>query len=63
MSQISEKAVENPVNVVERALRMHHRNSINELASIPEQEALDLGYARSQVEIVELQDVAAESRE
>jgi hypothetical protein len=53
MSQISEEAVENPVHVVERALRRQQRNSINELASVPEQEATDLGYAREQVEIVE----------
>jgi len=53
MTEVSEQVVDNPVHVVERAIRMHQRNSINELASVPEQEAIDLGYARSQVEIVE----------
>lgn len=56
MHKISEEAVKNPTRTIERALRMMTRNDMNELASYPEGEAADLGYARSQVEIVELSD-------
>lgn len=52
-TQVSEEAVENPVQIVTRALRIQQRNSINELASVPEQASIDLGYARRQVNIIE----------
>lgn len=50
---VSDEAVEDPVAVVNRALRMQSRNDVNELASVPFQEAIDLRYAREQVEIQE----------
>jgi hypothetical protein len=52
-TQISEHAIEDPVQVVENLLRWTQINGDNELSAIPEQEAIDLGYARSQVNIVE----------
>jgi hypothetical protein len=49
---VSDKAVEDPVTVVNRAIRMIGRNDIGELAGIPEQEAIDLRYAREQVQVL-----------
>lgn len=51
--KVSDDAVENPTETVERALRMMLRNDIEELAGYPEQEVIDLRYARGQVEITE----------
>jgi hypothetical protein len=51
--QVSEEAVEDPREVVSRAVRKLSRNDINELSTIPPQAALDLRYARRQVEISE----------
>lgn len=56
MTQISEEAVENPTQIIERALRMMARNDVNELAAYPQKEAIDLRYAREQVEITELSE-------
>jgi hypothetical protein len=49
--QVSEEAVQDPVATVNRALRLLSRNDINELASVPLQEEIDLRYAREQVSI------------
>ncbi len=51
--QVSEEAVEDPVSVVNRAVRILSRNDIGELSGIPMQEAIDLRYARQQVEILQ----------
>ncbi len=50
---VSDSAVEDPVAVVNRAVRILARNDVNEMAGIPMQEAIDLCYARQQVEITE----------
>lgn len=51
--KVSDEAVEDPVSVVNRAVRILSRNDINELASVLFQEEIDLRYARQQVEIRE----------
>lgn len=51
--QVSEQAVNDPTEIVNRALRLMLRNDINELASVPTQEQIDIRYARQQVEIQE----------
>lgn len=56
MHKVSDEAVENPTQTIERALRIMQRNDINELSSYPQREATDLGYAREQVEITELSE-------
>lgn len=52
-TKVSDEAVEDPVAVVNRAVRILSRNNVNELAGVPYQEAVDLRYARQQVEISE----------
>lgn len=51
--QVSEDAVEDPVAIVQRALRMMERNNIEELAGVPFEFEIDLRYAKEQVEISE----------
>jgi len=53
-TKVGNGAVENPTIVVERALRLISRNDPNELMGIPEQESINLMYARQQVEISEV---------
>lgn len=53
MRRVSDSTVEDPVRVVRAALRIVSRNDINEMASIPMNEAIDLRYARQQTKIVE----------
>jgi hypothetical protein len=48
---VSDEAVEDPVEVVNRAVRILSRNDISELSAIPHDFAVDLRYARQQVEI------------
>ncbi len=51
--KVSERAVENPVHVVSCALDvLDNSHTRNELVD-PEQESIDLGYARKQVTITE----------
>lgn len=51
--QVSERAVENPVHVISCALDVLDNNHTrNELVD-PEQDSIDLGYARKQVTIIE----------
>lgn len=56
MHEVSQSAIENPKRVVKAALRREIRNDINELASVPEQETIDLLYARDRVVIQEIDD-------
>jgi hypothetical protein len=51
--QVSEEAVEDPVSIVNRAVRILSRNDIGKLSGIAMQEAIDLRYARQQVEVSE----------
>ena len=50
---VSDSAVEDPVAVVNRAVRILRRNNINELADLPDSFSIDLAYAHKQVEISE----------
>ena len=50
---VSDEAVNDPVVIINRALRILSRNDINELSSYPDKEAIDLRYARAQVSIEE----------
>lgn len=50
---ISDSAVEDPATIVSRAVRILARNDTDELMSVPDSFAIDLRYARQQVEISE----------
>ena len=50
---VSDLAVDDPVAVVNRAVRILRRNDINELSSLPDSFSTDLSYAMQQVEISE----------
>lgn len=51
--KVSDEAVEDPIAVINRAVRILSRNNINELSEIPLDPAIDLRYAREQVEITQ----------
>lgn len=51
--KVSDEAVDDPVSVVNRAVRILSRNDINELSGLPMDFAVDLRYAREQVEVTE----------
>jgi hypothetical protein len=51
--KVRQEAVDDPVAVVNRAIRMMSRNDINELSGYPFEEAIALRYARQQVTISE----------
>jgi|APHM01.1.fsa_nt_gi hypothetical protein len=50
---VSDEAQEHPERVVSRGLRIMSRNDPNELMGVPKQFAIDLRYARTQVNISE----------
>lgn len=49
--RVPQEAVDDPVAIVNRALRIMSRNDVNELAGVPESFAISLRYARKQVYI------------
>lgn len=49
--KVSDEAVEDPTAVVNRAVRILSRNDISELSGIPMDFAVDLRYARQQVNV------------
>lgn len=51
--KVSERAVENPVHVISSALDVLDNSHIREELVDPEQDSIDLGYARKQVTIIE----------
>lgn len=51
--RVRQEAIDDPVAVVNRAIRMVARNDMNELASIPLAEAIAIRYAREQVTVAE----------
>lgn len=52
--QVSEEVVNDPVNFVQGAVRMMARNDINDMAGVSMQQAIDLRWAREQIEISEV---------
>jgi hypothetical protein len=52
--QVPEEAVDDPVNVVNQAIRKLTRNDSNELMSVGQDFAIKLMYARDQIEINEI---------
>jgi|APHM01.1.fsa_nt_gi hypothetical protein len=51
--KVQPEAVKDPVNYINRAVRIIQRNDINELSSLPMDFAIGVSYAREQVEINE----------